>query len=52
MPGKIVTVLQLAAILALTIEPRAMRWLVPIIGGASAISIIDYTLVLHRTRRR
>lgn len=52
MPGKIVTVLQLAAILALTVEPRAMRWLIPIIGVASAISIIDYTLVLHRTRRR
>ena len=52
MPGKIVTVLQLAAILALTVEPRAMRWLVPIIGAASAISIIDYTLVLHRTRQR
>jgi CDP-diacylglycerol--glycerol-3-phosphate 3-phosphatidyltransferase/cardiolipin synthase len=52
MPGKVVTVLQLAAILALTIEPRAMRWLVPIIGVASAISIIDYTLVLHRTRQR
>jgi CDP-diacylglycerol--glycerol-3-phosphate 3-phosphatidyltransferase len=52
MPGKMVTVLQLAAILALTVEPRAMRWLVPVIGVASAISIIDYTLVLHRTRRR
>lgn len=51
-PGKIVTVLQLAAILALTVEPRAMRWLVPIIGVVSAISIIDYTLVLHRTRQR
>ena len=52
LPGKVVTVLQLTAILALTIEPRAMRWLVPTIGVASAISIIDYTLVLHRTRRR
>jgi CDP-diacylglycerol--glycerol-3-phosphate 3-phosphatidyltransferase len=52
MPGKIVTVLQLGAILALTISPQAMRWLVPIIGVASAVSIIDYTLVLHRTRRR
>ena len=52
MPGKIVTVLQLAAILALTVSPRMMRWLVPVIGIASAVSIIDYTLVLHRTRRR
>lgn len=52
MPGKIVTVLQLAAILALTVSPQAMRWLVPVIGAASAASIIDYTLVLHRTRQR
>jgi CDP-diacylglycerol---glycerol-3-phosphate 3-phosphatidyltransferase len=52
MPGKIVTVLQLAAILALTVSPPTMRWLVPVIGVASAVSIIDYTLVLHRTRQR
>ena len=52
LPGKIVTVLQLGAILALTMSPQAMRWLVPIIGVASVVSIIDYTLVLHRTRRR
>jgi hypothetical protein len=29
-----------------------MRWLVPVIGVMSAVSIIDYTLVLHRTRQR
>ena len=52
MSGKIVTVLQLAAILALTVAPQAMRWLVPLIAVASAVSIIDYTLVLHRTRQR
>ena len=52
MPGKIVTVLQLGAILALTMSPQAMRWLVPVIGVASAVAIIDYTLVLHRTRQR
>lgn len=49
--GKIVTVLQLAAILALTVSPGAMRWLVPAIAVASAVSIIDYTLALHRTRQ-
>ncbi len=52
MSGKIVTVLQLAAILALTVAPQAMRWMVPLIGAASVASIIDYTLVLHRTRQR
>lgn len=52
MPGKVVTVLQLAAILALSAAPAAMRWLVPLIALASVVSIIDYTLVLHRTRKR
>lgn len=52
MPGKIVTVLQLAAILALSASPRAMDWLVPLIGVASALAIVDYTLMLHRTRKR
>jgi CDP-diacylglycerol--glycerol-3-phosphate 3-phosphatidyltransferase/cardiolipin synthase len=52
MPGKIVTVLQLAAILALSAAPAAMRWLVPLIALASVISIVDYTVVLHRTRKR
>ena len=52
MPGKVVTVLQLGSILALTVLHNAMRWLVPIIGVASAVAIIDYTLVLHRTRQR
>jgi CDP-diacylglycerol--glycerol-3-phosphate 3-phosphatidyltransferase len=52
MPGKVVTVLQLTAILALSAAPAAMRWLVPLIAVASVVSIADYTLVLHRTRRR
>lgn len=52
MPGKVVTVLQLAAILALSAVPAAMRWLVPLIAVASVVSIVDYTLVLHRTRKR
>jgi CDP-diacylglycerol--glycerol-3-phosphate 3-phosphatidyltransferase len=52
MPGKIVTVLQLSAILGLSAAPAAMRWLVPLIAIASVVSIVDYTLVLHRTRKR
>jgi CDP-diacylglycerol--glycerol-3-phosphate 3-phosphatidyltransferase len=52
MPGKVVTVLQLSAILALSAAPAAMRWLVPLIAVASVVSIVDYTLVLHRTRQR
>jgi hypothetical protein len=34
------------------VSPQTMRWLVPVIGVMSAVSIIDYTLVLHRTRQR
>lgn len=52
MPGKIVTVLQLAAILALTVVPGVMPVLIAAIAVVSVIAIIDYTLVLHRTRQR
>jgi CDP-diacylglycerol--glycerol-3-phosphate 3-phosphatidyltransferase len=52
LPGKIVTVLQLAAILALTVAPGTMRWLIPLIAVVAVVAIIDYTLVLHRTRQR
>lgn len=50
--GKIVTVLQLAALFALLLWPRLFGPLVPLIALASALSIADYTLVLHRQRVR
>jgi phosphatidylglycerophosphate synthase len=50
MPGKILTVLQLLAILLLVTSPGAMRWLIPVVVAVSVVAIADYTLMLHRTR--
>lgn len=52
LPGKLVTVLQLLALLALVLRPALFPPLVPLIAAASAWAIADYTLVLHRTRVR
>ena len=46
MSGKVVTVLQLAAILALTVAADWTNWVVLVIGWASILSIADYTLAL------
>lgn len=50
--GKIVTVLQLAALFALLLRPALFPYLVPLIAVCSAWAIADYTLMLHRTRVR
>ncbi|MGK2962467.1 MAG: CDP-alcohol phosphatidyltransferase family protein [Gemmatimonadaceae bacterium] len=49
--GKVVTVLQLAALLAVLIVPSAVYALILVIGGVSVLSIVDYTLALERARR-
>ena len=46
MSGKVVTVLQLAAILALTVTSAWTGWVVLVVGWASILSIADYTLAL------
>ena len=51
-PGKVLTVLQLLALLALLLEPRLFPPLVPWIALVSALAIADYTLALHRQRAR
>jgi len=51
-PGKVVTVLQLAALFALLLRPGVFPALVPLIAVSSAAAIADYTLVLHRQRVR
>lgn len=51
-PGKVVTVLQLVALLVLTARPTWIAWLVWPIAAASAWAIVDYTLALARTRAR
>jgi phosphatidylglycerophosphate synthase len=46
MSGKIVTVLQLAAILALTVAPGHAAAAATIVGLASVVCVADYTLAL------
>ncbi len=51
-PGKVVTVLQLLALLVLLVDAPLWRWLLPAVALASAVAIADYTLVLYRARAR
>lgn len=51
-PGKVVTVLQLAALFVLLLRPTVFPVLVPLIAVASAAAIADYALLLHRQRVR
>jgi phosphatidylglycerophosphate synthase len=51
MPGKVVTVLQLAALFALVLLPTARLAVVAIVGIASAIAIYDYGRVAVRGLR-
>ncbi len=51
-PGKVVTVLQLAALFVLVLRPGVFPVLVPVIAVASAVAVADYTLLLHRQRVR
>ena len=50
--GKTVTILQLVTLVTVLHFGRATVSLVAIIGGLSAISIVDYTLALSRARAR
>lgn len=52
LPGKAVTVLQLAALLTLSVRPEAVTPFVALVGAASAWAIADYTLALWRARAR
>jgi len=42
MPGKVVTVLQLAALVALVLLPQWKGPVIAIVGAASAVAILDY----------
>ncbi|HEU4643531.1 MAG TPA: CDP-alcohol phosphatidyltransferase family protein [Gemmatimonadaceae bacterium] len=50
--GKVVTALQLLALLLLLLRPSLFPMLLPAIAIASAWAIADYTIALHRTRVR
>ncbi|GAC1477925.1 MAG: hypothetical protein NVS1B4_21260 [Gemmatimonadaceae bacterium] len=47
--GKVVTVLQLGALLAVLLAPTAVPMSVFLVGVASALAVADYTLALWRT---
>lgn len=48
--GKVVMVLQLAALFVLLLQPDLLRWLIWPIAAASAWAIVDYTMYLARVR--
>jgi cardiolipin synthase (CMP-forming) len=50
--GKVVTVLQLATVLALVLHLSILRPLIWLVGAASIWAVIDYTLLLKRQRAR
>lgn len=51
-PGKLVTALQVLALLSLLLWPAAVPTLLVAVGVASAVAIVDYTLMLWRGRAR
>ena len=52
MSGKVVTVLQLATVLALVLHWSLLHPLVWLVGAASVWAIVDYTLMLKRQRAK
>jgi phosphatidylglycerophosphate synthase len=50
--GKVVTVLQLATLVALTAVPRLVPALVAAVGAVAVAATVDYTLLLWRERAR
>jgi CDP-diacylglycerol---glycerol-3-phosphate 3-phosphatidyltransferase len=52
MLGKIVTVMQLIALVVIIVMPELTRVLILIIGIVSVASIVDYTIALWRGRTR
>ena len=52
MLGKIVTVLQLIALVTIVVMPELTDIMIAAIGGVSVASIVDYTIALWRGRAR
>ena len=52
LPGKLVTVLQLATFIAILISHRAAEPMILVVAVVSVWSIIDYTWMLHKARAR
>ncbi len=49
--GKLVTTLQLLALIVVLVAPRAAQWAIEAVGVASVIAISDYTLALWHARQ-
>ncbi len=49
--GKLVTTLQLLALIIVLVAPRGASWAIGAVGVASVIAILDYTLALWHARR-
>jgi CDP-diacylglycerol---glycerol-3-phosphate 3-phosphatidyltransferase len=49
--GKLVTTLQLLALIMVLVAPRAAQWAIGAVGVASLIAISDYTLALWHARQ-
>ena len=52
LPGKIVTVFQLATLMAVLLRPSAATPLLLVVGATSVWATIDYTWYLHTVRKR
>lgn len=50
--GKLVTVLQLVALAGIVIDHRVTIWAIGVVGLASFVSIVDYTIALWQARAR
>ena len=48
--GKVVTALQFVVILAAIGAPWLVRWVLPVVAGATVISILDYAIAVRRSR--
>ncbi len=48
--GKVVTALQFVTLVAVVIDPASLRWLLPVVAIASALSIVDYSAAAWRGR--
>jgi cardiolipin synthase len=52
LPGKLVTVLQLATFIGILIRPAAARPMILVVAAVSVWAILDYTWMLYRERAR
>ena len=52
LPGKLVTVLQLATFIGILLRPGAAAPMIAVVAAVSLWAVVDYTWMLHRARAR